>query len=321
MSNHRANLIASTATFLILDTIAVGGRVYVRTKMITRGWGLDDYAMVVTYLGYVIHAGFHFTSMRYGYAAEDKQPYYDAAKMTQFYFANQLTIYITAGLAKIAVALILYRLASTKRMRWIIIISIIVAAIWTLVMTLFTSWLCVKNGASSYASSELCSRVGYFRTSSNIVIDYFYALLPIYLLWGVQMTRRLKLSVLFLLGLGIFASSATIVKLVVIIRLTTAPPKEAEAMRYDLLLWADIELGLAIFAASAAALRPLLKHLPGIWDTLRTPKSHNSNSDAVGPYREIYPGREMDRLSKQTGRTELRPIPTQERPGREEWSE
>jgi hypothetical protein len=307
--SHRNSLIAATVSFVILDTIAVAGRIYVRTKMITRGFGLDDYAMIVSYLGYIIHAGLAFASMYYGYAATDVQPYYNAAKVTQYYFANQLTIFIDAGIVKIAVALVLYRLATSKRTRWVIIISMVLVAIWTLIMTLFTSWLCVRNGTSSYASSETCSRVGYFRTSTNIIIDYFYALLPIYLLRGVQMSRRLKTSVIILLGLGVFASSATIVKLVVIIRLTHAAPAEAEAMRFDLLLWADIELGLAIFAASAAALRPLLKYLPGILDTMRTPKSHNSGSDAVGPYREIHAGTEMDRLGKPVGSVaHLRPV-------------
>lgn len=43
-------------------------------------------------------------------------------------------------------------------------------------------------------------------------------------------------------------------------------------MHYELLLWADIELGMALFAASAAALRPLLGLLP------KSPFSANINS-------------------------------------------
>ena len=94
------------------------------------------------------------------------------------------------------------------------------------------------------------------------------------------------------------ASSATIVKLVVIIRLTHASKAEEEGLHYDLLLWADIELGLAIFCASAAALRPLLKHIPGVWEILRTQRSHKSNvSDpANGPYHTLSHGGELERL-------------------------
>lgn len=91
------------------------------------------------------------------------------------------------------------------------------------------------------------------------------------------------------------ASSATIVKLVIIIRLQTAKGAEADGLHYDLLLWAIIELGLAIFAASAAALRPLLGYIPVIWGSFYG-RSHSRSyaSEAVGPYREFGEGHEMD---------------------------
>ena len=70
-------------------------------------------------------------------------------------------------------------------------------------MTLFTSWLCASGGTSNYAGSQTCGVVGQFRTISNIFIDYFYALLPVWMLWKVQMSLRLKLTAMFLLSLGI----------------------------------------------------------------------------------------------------------------------
>lgn len=47
-----------------------------------------------------------------------------------------------------------------------------------------------------------------------------------------------------------------------------------EILHYQLLLWADVELGLAIFCASAAALRPLLRRFPMIWGSADTSSSH-----------------------------------------------
>ena len=61
------------------------------------------------------------------------------------------------------------------------------------------------------------------------------------------------------------ASSATIIKLIVIVRLVHATTAEAEDLHYALLLWADIELGLAILAVSAAALRPILECICVYW--------------------------------------------------------
>lgn len=79
----------------------------------------------------------------------------------------------------------------------------------------------------------------------------------------------------------------------IVIRLPKATGKEAEGLHYDLLLWADIELGLAIFTASAAALRPLLRHIPVVWDSYvrsRTLSRKARTSVAVGPYREVGAG-------------------------------
>lgn len=117
-------------------------------------------------------------------------------------FANQLTIYICAGLVKLAVACVLLRLVTTRGLRWILYSSMLVVVAWTVVMTIYASWLCASGGSSNFAGSTTCAYIGYFRTSTNIVIDYFYALLPVYILWNVQMSIKTKLSVLFLLGLG-----------------------------------------------------------------------------------------------------------------------
>lgn len=56
-------------------------------------------------------------------------------------------------------------------------------------------------------------------------------------------------------------------KLVIIVRLQTAKGAAESALHYELLLWADIELGIALFAAACAALRPLLKSVPSAWDS------------------------------------------------------
>ncbi|KAI1771682.1 integral membrane protein [Hypoxylon cercidicola] len=288
MGGYRDNLIAAMTVFLVVDTLAMTARLYVRTKMLTRGFGLDDVVLLLTYIGFIMSCAMGFTSMRYGYAAPDEQSYYNKAKATQFLFANQLSLYISAGLVKIAVALVLYRIASTKRLRWILIGSMVVVTIWTIVMTLFASWPCAQSGASNWAGSKACTQVGYFRTITNIFIDYFYALLPVIMLRKVHMNMRMKVSVMLLLGLGAFASSATIAKLVIIVKLSTAKGAVAEGLHYDLLLWADVELGMAIFAAAAAALRPLLsKYAPAVWGrSTPTPHSHGA-SEGGGPYRAL----------------------------------
>lgn len=100
-------------------------------------------------------------------------------------------------------ALVLLRLAVQKRYRVILITSIVLVLIWTFVTTLFSSWLCLTNGTTSYVSSSTCTVVGQFRTISNIFIDFFYSGFPILIIWKAKMNFQMKLSVCILLGLGL----------------------------------------------------------------------------------------------------------------------
>ncbi|KAI0458641.1 hypothetical protein F5B21DRAFT_458874 [Xylaria acuta] len=284
MGSHRDSLFAAAVVFLVLNSIVVFARVYVRTRVV-RSFGWDDFVLCLTYVGFVISLGLGFAAMHYGYAADDVQPWYNKEKATMFTYGNQTTLYISAGLVKLAVALVLLRIAVGKGIRILLMGSIVVVGIWTIITVVFASGICATGGSSNWAGSEKCTQVGYFRTASNIFIDYFYALLPIYILRGSQMKTRLKLVAIFLLGLGIFASTATIVKLVIIIRLSYAKGTAADGLHYDLLLWADIELGIAILAASAAALRPLLRHIPALIDA--TTKHATRDTQDSGPYLEL----------------------------------
>ncbi|KAI0913205.1 hypothetical protein F4823DRAFT_85218 [Ustulina deusta] len=285
MGSHHDSLFAAAVVFLVLNSIVVFARVYVRTVVIPRAFGWDDFVLCLTYAGFVISIGLGFTAMHYGYAADDVQPWYNKTKATMFTYGNQTTLYISAGLVKLAVALVLLRITVSRGVRLLLIGSMVVVGIWTVITVVFASGICATGGSSNWAGSKKCTDVGYFRTISNIFIDYFYALLPVYILRGSQMQTKLKLIAIFLLGLGIFASTATIVKLVIIVRLPSAKGATADGLHYDLLLWADIELGLAIFAASAAALRPLLRHIPALLDG--TSKHGTRGTQDSGPYHEL----------------------------------
>lgn len=91
----------------------------------------------------------------------------------QLLFENQLVIYICAGLVKIGVAFVLLRLVTKRGLRLLLYGSMVVVVAWTIVMTLYASYFCASSGSSNWAGSKTCEAVGYFRTSSNIVIDYF----------------------------------------------------------------------------------------------------------------------------------------------------
>lgn len=66
-------------------------------------------------------------------------------------------------------------------------------------------------------------------------------------------------------------------------RLPNAGAEAQTILHYQLLIWADVELGLAIFCASAAALRPLLRRFSRIWGSTNSrsnPTPYGRSDDA-----------------------------------------
>lgn len=50
VTGYRQQLIASMVTFLVVDSAAMAGRLYVRTKLKTRSFGMDDLVLILTYV-------------------------------------------------------------------------------------------------------------------------------------------------------------------------------------------------------------------------------------------------------------------------------
>lgn len=107
-----------------------------------------------------------------------------------------------SGVVKISVALVLYRLDSRPAVRTIIIIDIVTCTIWNLVTTFMLSLGCMK--LSPYViNMTVCENTFYSQESSYVIYDIFHVLLPIYILWNVQISKALKVSVVGLFSVGL----------------------------------------------------------------------------------------------------------------------
>lgn len=89
---------------------------------------------------------------------------------------------------------------------------------------------------------------------TTIVTDFMIALLPIPLVWQLQLNLRSKISLMFVLTLGIFAAIAAIVK-GEIQKTVLQDPDPFVHDRFT--LWRFIELDSGLIAASLPACKPL----------------------------------------------------------------
>jgi hypothetical protein len=114
---------------------------------------------------------------------------------------------------------------------------------------------------------------------------------PIPLLWGVQIDFRVKCSIIALLGLGIFASTAAIVRLTVTVNLSSTEDFLFHAM--PVAAWAHAELGLGVFLANFSALRPLLDRLFKIGTTWGSGGKRSDDPNSGDKYVELEDGKKL----------------------------
>lgn len=60
---------------------------------------------------------------------------------------------------------------------------------------------------------KILGNTGFSISAMDIISSFLYATIPIFLLRGVQLSLRMKVSVIALLGLGVVSSVATVIRL------------------------------------------------------------------------------------------------------------
>ena len=114
---------------------------------------------------------------------------------------------------KISIALLILRIMVARRYIYIIKNSIVLVALWSLAEWLFVIFQCrpvqfqwnttIEGGhcSGNFASAALAFSV------MSIVSDWFYALLPIPVLWPLKISLQSKISISLILSLGIMRVS------------------------------------------------------------------------------------------------------------------
>ena len=142
-----------------------------------------------------------------------------------------------------------------------------IVAIWTAGIFFFDVFECKPvefqwdytiQGGTCVSGNSLVNAAYAFSVLS-VLSDWFYALLPIPMLWSVKMNQQTKAAIIVILSLGVFASVATLIRIKYLIDLGLAD--DILYASTDTMIWTIIEPGLGITAASAVTLRPLLRAL------------------------------------------------------------
>ncbi|KAI0852385.1 hypothetical protein F5Y00DRAFT_194323 [Daldinia vernicosa] len=248
-------------------------RVYVRAILIN-AFGKDDYWMTAAMAAYIANTTIAILSVKYGSGQHkwliEPEDITMALKLT---YASEITYGTTMILTKMSIAAFLLRVTPHKIHRRIIYTAAALTCAAGLTLVFIVMFQCKPVSLFWYRDQPgSCLPVDAIITSTYcysafaILTDFTFTLLPLYLIWKLQMDMKLKIV------LGPIMCLAFMASLAVIIRLPYVSDFKKDDFLYattNFAIWSAVEQSLAITAGSLATLRPLLRRVSDRFKTLR----------------------------------------------------
>ncbi|KAH7125843.1 hypothetical protein EDB81DRAFT_764939 [Dactylonectria macrodidyma] len=304
MGDSRGPQVRAVAiTFLVISTIATILRVYCRGRII-KAFAADDWLAVAAQILFIVFCAYEITGVHYGTGqhltnlSSEQIP-----KAMQMWWTCE-PLYVLANMAiKASIAIFLLRICVHKSHKITIYIVTAVTEIYSLFFFLLFVVQCRPTAlfwlrytanppSGSCMDAIVVSNAFYGYSAISCWSDWTFSILPMFLVWKLQMNTRVKISVVLILAAGAMydmtleppfplsslswaatspvrppsgsrltlvysASSATIVRFPYIHSLT-----DIDDFLYstsDVAIWSTVETGLGITASGFATLRPLLR--------------------------------------------------------------
>ncbi|CAD0054978.1 unnamed protein product, partial [Aureobasidium pullulans] len=202
----------------------------------------------------------------------------------------------SASILKVAVGLFLERITQNKM--HILIIRIMMAATMLigtiyLLVALFQCtpisfyWDFSENAKGHCISPMVLVVISYIASVLNGAADFFFGILPIFIVKDLNMRRNTKIVVAAILGFAAIGSLSTLVRLPMSSNLERTKERwqttntifsEFLYTSTYIALWSTVEVGIGISAASLATLRPLVqKFFPKLLPDAPSSGPANSN--------------------------------------------
>ncbi|KAJ0116147.1 hypothetical protein J7T55_005093 [Diaporthe amygdali] len=286
-------LVGTAVSFLVLTFFSVGLRTYVR-GVLTKSFMADDWLMLASQAVFTVSCTFILLGVDIGLGRHNRSlPQGQEIEALKWQALATATYVLNMMFIKLSIGFFLLRLAMQKRYLYTIYGTMFVVLIWSLALFLWDIFQCSPVPAQwdytipnlKCVSAQEVVNAAYSLSVMTILTDWLFALLPIPMIWHVKMSAQAKATVVVVLGLGIFASIATLIRLKFLSDLTDTTDilfAGTEAM-----VWTLVEPGVAIVASSLVTIRPLLRkmRLKGFESTEQSHGLHftgQSGSGAIG---------------------------------------
>ncbi|KAI8960345.1 hypothetical protein F5Y11DRAFT_330303 [Daldinia sp. FL1419] len=262
--NRGPQIAGAVVSTTIAALIVVCARMFVRLRMI-RSMGTDDYVMIVGMLLSLVGMGIVIAQVHYG--AGRHAAYLDPEVNRLGLKLNFISqpIYLWAiPIVKVSVGFFLIRISPSVYYKRILqgVMTFLMAYTFVCFMTLMLQCnnlaiLWDNRIQTTCWSQSTLQGLSYANSTVNIITDIFFALLPIPMLWNVKINARTKASLICVLGLGVFACAAAIVKAAFISNYGKTGDFLWDSA--NLTIWISAETNTGIIAACLPCVKPMFK--------------------------------------------------------------
>ncbi|KAK8034865.1 hypothetical protein PG993_009860 [Apiospora rasikravindrae] len=273
METRGPQIAANAWAFVVLSSIATILRIYCR-GWVTKAFGLDDWLAVAAQIMFIVFSSYEITGVTYGTGHHFADiPTEDFSKAMQMWWTCEPTYVLTNMAIKASIAIFLSRICIERAHKIVIWSILALTEIYSLFFFLLFVLQCRPTAlfwlrytpnppAGMCLDATVVAKSFYAYSAISCLTDWTYSLLPITLVWNLQMNIKMKISVCLLLAAGVIASSATIVRFPYLHSLTDVG--DFLYSTSDVAIWSTVETGIAITTAGLATLRPLFRSVFGL---------------------------------------------------------
>ncbi|KAK6383270.1 hypothetical protein LTR65_010326 [Meristemomyces frigidus] len=259
------NIVGTVVTLVVFGAVALPLRIHVRAS--NDAWGWDDWFMVAAAVPWAALSAICIGGALHGIGVSEAkltleerqtalmvrtiklQPLcWTLLTLNQWFWLFEVFWCISVIPVKLSISFMLGRIAVAKRP-------------YVIGLYFMSALLTIMTLLGKCQPDDILASVYYSTTAVNIAIDWYCALLPVPLLWDAPLSLRNKLSVGFLLSLGVLASVSACVRQGYTAALTSS--HDVTYSLGNLVIWGYAEVGIGFTVGSLSTLRPLFSRSSG----------------------------------------------------------
>ncbi|TEY42407.1 hypothetical protein BOTCAL_0390g00050 [Botryotinia calthae] len=266
ISSHNEGPAVNLVSWIGLSTmiLSVGARLGSKF-LVVRRWSTDDTLVIVAMLFGICHSVFLSMMVNSGLGRDqDTLNRMELENYQKYAYASQLVYIPTLCFAKLST--LFYLRALTPDCNYAIFnrLTEICVILWALSAEFSILFQCKMPNPWAILSTGKCFNIGAFWKAIgvlDIATDCGIILLPIFLVWRLQMQLRRKVLVFIAFGTRMFILPLSIVRLVVISSSGSPTLPNQTLVSYRNYLWTSVQLNSAIFFACLSFLKPFMESM------------------------------------------------------------